>query len=47
LLNEAVDAQAHYWDLLSDLEGQLGIEIESTQDLETMTIESLLVRAEA
>lgn len=46
LLREAQDEQTRFWDTLGDLEGILGIEIESTQDLETMTVDGLLARAE-
>ena len=42
LLGEAQDAQTRFWNTLSALEGQLGVELNSSKDLELATIDRLL-----
>lgn len=42
LLSAARDAQTEFWNALADLEGALGCEVDGTQDLELVTVESLI-----
>jgi hypothetical protein len=46
LLGEAQDAQTRFWNTLSALESQLNVELNSTKDLEHLTIDRLLVDPE-
>ena len=41
LLDKAAQQQTDFWETLSQLEAELGIEIESTSDLQGMTVDDL------
>ena len=46
LLGEAQDAQTRFWSTLSALENQLDVKLNSTKDLELVTIDRLLADSE-
>jgi hypothetical protein len=42
LLSECSELQSRFWEVLSKLEEALGVDIDSTCDLENQTVDSLL-----
>lgn len=41
LLDRAAQKQSEYWEALSELEAEMGIEIDGTEDLEGMDLDTL------
>ena len=46
LLANAARLQTEFWDAIGDLEKELGIEIDSSNDLQGVTVEDLLEETE-
>jgi hypothetical protein len=47
LLDKAARLQAEFWDALGELEGELGVDIDGTQELALVTVDDLLPEGEA